>query len=647
MCGICGVIHFDGAPVTRQQLQTMNDRLRHRGPDGEGYLVDGGVGLAMRRLKIIDIAGSDQPLSNEDGSVALIFNGEIYNFQELRRRLEQRGHRFRSAGDGETIAHLYEDYGADALKHLRGMFALALWDKRRGRLLLARDRFGQKPLYTYRDSRVFVFASEIKALLAHPGVPRASRFGTDDVRALADYLSFGYVPAPDTAFQDISMLEPATWLEIDLDGAVDSGRYWELPALAPPDPKAQAASYTGELRAKLEEAVKLRLVSDVPLGAFLSGGLDSSLIAALMVKHSNAAVATFSIGFEGDDSFDETPYAQRVARHLGTEHRAFRVKADALELLPALVRHHDQPFADSSAIPTYLVSRLTREQVTVALTGDGGDELFAGYERFYAAELMRRLGFVPAPILRGAAGLLSLLPEGVGYYDPVKRARRFARAASLPLERAYFDLARVFDADLLAQITASDNSMPLGFSVATERRASRQPSQHPDPLGLGRYVDRRQAHGVARLVEATMRSYLPDDLLIKADRCSMQASLEARAPFLDHELAEYAATIPFNLKLKGATSKHILKEAARGLLPDDIIERKKHGFGLPLGAWLRSNIAPARELLLSRRARQRGLLRMSVVERLISEHASGRRDHSRQLWALLTLEEWHRQFVDG
>ena len=625
MCGICGVIHFDGAPVTQRLLRVMNDRLKHRGPDGEGYFSGGHVGLAMRRLKIIDIAGSDQPLYNEDGSVALVFNGEIYNYHALRQGLIQRGHRLRTAGDGEVIVHLYEEHGVDALKHLRGMFALALWDARRGKLLQARDRFGQKPLYYYQDSRVFVFASEIKAILAHPDVPRQSRFAADDGRVLADYLSFGYLPAPETAFSGVRMLPPATWLEVDLDGMDRSGRYWEHPLLAPPDPNAKAATTIGELREQLAEAVKLRLVSDVPLGAFLSGGLDSSLIAALMRQHSNAAVKTFSIGFEGDDSFDETPYAEQVARHLGTEHTAFRVKADALELLPELVWHHDQPFADSSAIPTYLVSKLTRQQVTVALTGDGGDELFAGYERFYAAALMRKLQFMPDSVLRGTAGLLRLLPEGTGYYDPVKRARRFARAASQPLAEAYFDLVRPFDAELLAQICPG----------AAHRTS------------IDSYLSPTQPHAVARLVEANMRSYLPDDLLVKADRCSMQASLEARAPFLDHQLAEYAATIPFNLKMKGSRTKHILKEAARGLLPDEIIERKKHGFGLPLGAWLRRDIAPVRDILLSRRARERGLLETSVVKRLISEHESGRRDHNRQLWALLSLEEWQRQFVDG
>ena len=625
MCGICGLIHFDGKPATRQLLAGMNDRLRHRGPDGEGYFIDGAAGLAMRRLKIIDIAGSDQPLTNEDGSIALIFNGEIYNYRELRQGLEARGHRFKTDGDGETIVHLYEDCGDEAPTRLRGMFALALWDRRRGRLLLARDRFGQKPLYYYQDRKVFVFASEIKALLAHPAAPRVSRFDGEHQGALAEYLSYGYVPAPDTAFAGIKMLQPAMTLQVDRAGALAQKRYWEAPRLAPPDPSAKAESYIGELRERLEEAVKLRLVSDVPLGAFLSGGLDSSLIVALMQKHSNADVKTFSIGFEGDESFDETAYAQEVARRLETKHTAFRVQPDAMSLLSELLWHHDQPFADSSALPTYLVSQLTREHATVALTGDGGDELFAGYERFYAAALMQKLRFLPAPFLRRAAGLLRRLPEGAGYYDPLKRARRFARAASLGLEAAYFDLVRVFDAELLAEICPG---------------AGRAPS-------LDLYLDARQPHPVAQLVEANMRSYLPDNLLIKADRCSMMASLEARAPFLDHKLAEYAATIPFNLKLNGSRTKHILKEAARGLLPDEIIDRKKHGFGVPLGAWLRRDMESAREILLSRRARERGLLAMTVVERLIGEHESGRRDHSRQLWALLTLEEWHRQFVDG
>lgn len=621
MCGICGVIHLDGKPVTERLLEAMNDTIAHRGPSGAGYYIDGNMGLAMRRLSIIDIAGSDQPLYNEDESIAMIFNGEIYNFQELREDLAKRGHRFRTEGDGETVAHLYEEYGEDCFEHLRGMYALALWDKREKRLLLARDRMGQKPLYYYKDDNIFVFASEIKAILAHPDVPRKPIF--DNPPDLPQYLSYGYIPAPFTAFQNINMLMPANFLRVDTDGC-DTNAYWDLPQLADADANANAEPYILQLQQHLEEAVKLRLISDVPLGAFLSGGLDSSLIVALMRKHSNSAVKTFSIGFEGDDSFDETPYAQQVADYLETDHTAFTVKPDAMGLLSDLVWHHDQPFADSSAIPTYLVSKLTREHVTVALTGDGGDELFAGYERFYAAKLFQRLGIIPRPIWQGLAKAIDLLPEGTGYYNKIKRAGRFVRAASMPVFDAYFDLVRVFSDDLIQEITEHK-----GKAVRFDDLMQVKPESR-----------------IGAIVEMNMWTYLPDDLLIKADRCSMQASLEGRAPFLDHKLVEYAATIPFNLKLNGSTTKYILKEAARGLLPDEIIDRKKHGFGVPLGAWLREDMSPVRDILLSQTARERGLLNMAVVERLIDEHASGKRDHNRQLWTLLTLEEWHRRFID-
>ena len=630
MCGICGVIHFDDKPVTKDLLRAMNDRLRHRGPDGAGYFIDGNVGLAMRRLSIIDIAGSDQPLANDDESIVLVFNGEIYNYRDLRRDLSARGCRFRSAGDGEPIVHLYEARGEACWQRLRGMYAIALWDKRQQRLLLARDRMGQKPLYYYHDSAVFVFASEIKSLLAHPAVPRQSRFATD-AHALTEYLSFGYMPAPDTAFTGIKALPPGTWLRVNAAGERREERYWDLPPSAPSDAQADAADHIEPLRHKLEETVKLRLMSDVPLGAFLSGGLDSSLIVALMRRHSDAAIKTFSIGFVGEDSFDESAYAERVAQGLDAEHQSFRVQPEAMNLLSELVWHHDQPFADSSAIPTYLVSKLTRQQVTVALTGDGGDELFAGYERFAAAALFQRMDLAPKPIWRGLSRLLAMLPEGTAYADRVKRTRRFAQAASLSFGDAYFDLVRVLSADLIDELRA-----PAGA----------------DAVDFSRYIQ-TSADPVASLLNANMRSYLPDGLLVKADRCSMAASLEARAPFLDHELVEHAAAIPFNLKLKhnlklsGSVTKFILKEAARGILPDEIIDRPKHGFGIPLGAWLRRDMSPARDILLSRRARERGLFAIPGVERLIHEHESGWRDHNRQLWALLTLEEWHRQFVDA
>ncbi len=624
MCGICGVIHLDGKPVSDRLLEAMNNTLIHRGPVGAGYYIDDNMGLAMRRLSIIDLEGSDQPLYNEDESVALVFNGEIYNFQDLRDDLAKRGHRFRTEGDGETVAHLYEEYGENCFEHLRGMYAIALWDKREKCLLLARDRMGQKPLYYYKDDKVLVFASEIKAILAHPDVPRKSGFSVHGKAIIDEYLSFGYVPTSNTAFQNINMLKEAHFLKFD-DKGCDTHTYWDLPDLTNADSNAKPEPYILQLQQHLEEAVKLRLISDVPLGAFLSGGLDSSLIVALMRRHSNSAIKTFSIGFEGDDSFDETPYAQQVAEYLETDHTAFTVKPDAMELLSDLVWHHDQPFADSSAIPTYLVSKLTREHVTVALTGDGGDELFAGYERFYAAKLFQKLSVIPRPLWKGLAKAIDLLPEGTGYYNTIKRAGRFARAGSKPIFDAYFDLVRVFSQELAQEIAINSKSVE-----ASIRRYEAQPMPFP----------------LIPLVMANMWTYLPDDLLIKADRCSMQASLEARAPFLDHKLVEYVATIPFNFKLNGSTTKYILKESARGLLPDEIIDRKKHGFGVPLGAWLRRDISPVRDILLSQTARERGLLNMQVVERLIDEHASGKRDHNRQLWTLLTLEEWHRRFID-
>jgi len=621
MCGICGILNGDTRPVMTSTLRAMNGMLWHRGPDGSGEHLAGPVGLAMRRLSIIDVAGSDQPLYNEDRTIAVVFNGEIFNYRDLRAHLIKRGHRFNTQGDGETIAHLYEEYGDDAPRHLRGQFAFALWDARRQRLLLARDRLGQKPLYYTQQPDLFVFASEIKALLQHPDVPRRSAL--DDPAQLALCLAYGYVPAPQTAFEGIQMLLPGHRLTLDHGGAPIIDAYWQPPTPAPADPEARAEDHVEQLRATLREAVSLRLISDVPLGAFLSGGLDSSLIVALMQQISGAQVKTFSIGFAGGAGFDETPYAQQVADLLGTEHTAFTVEAHAMELLPQLVWHLDAPFADSSVIPTYLVSDLTRQQVTVALTGDGGDELFAGYERFYAASLARRLGAVPRPLWRLAGRLFDLLPEGTGYADRVKRAGRFIRAAGMPLALAYFDWVRLFDAQAVHALTGQPD-------IGGQHFAGLFAAPPDDPA----------------ILHANLTTYLPDDLLIKADRCSMAASLEARAPFLDHVLMEQAAAVPYNLKLRGRTTKYLLKEMARDLLPDEIIDRKKHGFGAPIGAWLRQDIRPVQDVLLSRPARERGLLRMNAVEKLIQEHASGQRDHGFRLWTLLTLETWYQQFID-
>lgn len=626
MCGIVGVFRFDDRPADPAVIEKMNSVIVHRGPDQGRVLADGPCALGNRRLAILDLSPAGAlPMVAHDGAFTLAYNGEVYSYPLLKEQLQADGYRFQSGSDAEAIIEWFRRRGIAALDDLRGMFALALWDKAEQRLLLARDRTGQKPLYYFQDDRVLVFASEIKALLLHPDVPRRSALTPE---RLALYLSYGYVPTPETAFAGIKMLPPGHFMRVDSPAATPRA-YWTPPqaaratssASADPRAAAQLPEAVEQVRAKLDEATRLRLISDVPLGAFLSGGLDSSLIVALMRQHSSAAVKTFSIGFTGDDSFDETHHARRVADLLGTDHTAFTVEPQALDLLPKLVWHHDQPFADSSAIPTFLVSQLTREHVTVALTGDGGDELFAGYERFYAASLAERLGVIPRPVWRGVAGILGALPEGTGYYNVIKRAGRFARGASQPLALAYFDWVRLFDADAVHALTGQADHAGAAFMAGVN-------------------------DGVPGLLDANLQTYLPDDLLIKADRASMAASLEARAPFLDHELLELAASLPLNLKLKGRITKHVLKEAARGLLPDDIIDRPKHGFGVPLGAWLRADDALVRETLLSRQARERGLLDMTAVTALIDEHVSGGRDHGHRLWTLLTLEWWHRLFID-
>ncbi len=618
MCGICGTLQHDSSPIDPTLMQRMTDALTHRGPDGMGVYQAGSVALGMRRLSVIDVHGSHQPLYNEDKSIALVFNGEIYNYHALRHDLEQRGHRLTTDGDGETIAHLLETYDLAGFDYLRGMFAVAVWDARQQRLILARDPLGEKPLFYYRDAHRLVFASELKALFQHPHVPRRARFDSDP-HALAQWLAVGYMNAPETAFEGIYALPPAHVL-VAQGGEVTVTPYWHAPTPAPAAPNARMEDYLLELRERLALAVQRCLLSDVPLGAFLSGGLDSSLIVALMRAYTNAPVKTFSIGFEGDSSFDETAHAQAVAQHLHTEHTTFRVAPDALALLPKLVYHHDQPFSDSSAIPTYLVSQLTRQHVTVALTGDGGDELFAGYERFWAAELTQRLRVLPAPIWKGAHVLLERLPEGTSYYNPIKRVRRFVRGASLPLGEAYFDFVRLFNSAWIYDLTQQPNGVrpPWGAPLTSL----------PDVL------------------RANMTTYLPDDLLVKTDRASMMASLEARAPFLDRDLVEFVATIPYNLKMAQGESKRILKALAHGLLPENIINRKKHGFGVPLGAWLRRDTQLVRETLLSHQARQRGIVNPRALERLIAQHAHGTHDHAQRLWALLTLEWWYRLFVD-
>ncbi|GAB4413948.1 MAG: asparagine synthase (glutamine-hydrolyzing) [Anaerolineae bacterium] len=624
MCGLCGILHLDDTPVPADTLATMNATLTHRGPDQGAEIISGPCGLGNRRLAVLDLSPSGTlPMRNASGTITLAYNGEIYNYPDLRRELEHSGYRFRSGSDAEAVIALYERRGLDFVHALRGMFALALWDAPRRRLVLARDRLGKKPLFYYHTARRLLFASEIKALLAHPEVPRQPARD-----ALPLLLAYGYVPSPDTFLEDIVSLPPAHLLVCEND-RVTIRRYWEPPRAAPADPAARLADYLDPLQAELEEAVRLRLLSDVPLGAFLSGGLDSSLVVALMARHTSGPVKTFAIGFAGEPSFDETPYARQVASLLDTEHHEFIVEPDAIALLPRLVWHHDQPFADSSAIPTYLVSQHTRAHVTVALTGDGGDELFAGYERFRAAHLARHYRRLPGPMRAGLRHLVDALPEATSYRGLAQRARRFVHGAEREAHAAYFDWVRIFtDAQLTALLAGPVTEAPVShfnsYFVA----------------GDGRDL-------TAQLLDANLRSYLPDDLLVKADRCSMAASLEARSPFLDHRLVELAARIPSNLKLRGSTTKLILRQLATRLLPADIINRPKHGFGVPVGRWFRTDLRDyVREILLDSRTLERGYFREAALRTLIDEHLSGRRNHGHRLWLLLTFEWWHRLYID-
>lgn len=624
MCGICGIYNFKGEGVDEGLLARMLSFLRHRGPDDEGIFVEGPVGLGNARLAVIDLSPfGHQPMANEDRSIWITFNGEIYNFPQLRRRLEKRGHRFSSKGDTEVILHLYEDYDTDCVQHLRGMFAFAIWDGRERRLFLARDRVGKKPLYYFHDQNTFIFASEIKAILEHPEVPRRV-----NPKAIPFYLTYGYVPPPGSIFESIHKLPPGHIMIVQ-DNELEVSEYWDL--CYPPDQSAARPEedYIEELRRLFKEAVAIRLISDVPFGAFLSGGIDSTAVVAVMSELMDQPVKTFAIGFAGESSFDELKYARLAAERYGTDHHEFVIEPKAIELLPKLVWHYDEPFADSSAIPTYLVSRLTREHVTVVLNGDGGDELFAGYERFTAARLAEAYGKTPQFVQRSLARLLRALPESTSYRGFVRQARRFVESAPLPLLERYLGWMAIFSDDLRESLLAGEQETDVREHFASHL-------SQVENLDL-----------ISQLLYLNTKTYLPEDLLVKADRMSMANSLEARSPFLDQYLTQFAAEIPASLKLNGLTTKYILKKALRGLVPQEIIDRPKHGFGVPVGRWFRTDLRDyVREILLGPETLKRGYFREEALRWLIQQHQEGKRDFGHQLWALLTFELWHRLFID-
>ncbi len=616
MCGIVGVVGPSADRASR--MRSMRDQIAHRGPDSAGEYVNARAALGVRRLRIIDLATGDQPMSNEDGSVWTVFNGEIYNYPELRDELSARGHAFRTASDTEVIPHLYEDHGPRFVERLAGMFALAVWDERDATLVLARDRLGKKPLLYRTSDDELSFASEHSALLAGlPTVPPV------DAHAIRLYLRLGYVPAPHDAFQGIHKLLPAHYL-VWQGGRARVERYWRLPADRVQMDEADAVA---EFRRLFKRAVARRLLSDVPLGALLSGGVDSSAVVATMAELTSR-VRTFSIGFE-EAEFSELAHARRVAQRFGTEHYEFVVRPDAIEILPELVRHYGEPYADSSALPTYYLTKLTRQHVTVALDGDGGDEVFAGYERYLAARFAALLDRVPRPMREAVVAGARVLPDSTTPRSGLRRIRRFLGAIPLAPRPRYLRWLGVFDDDALADLL--DPELAGGGRSNGEVPGLTISLDGADPVRAAQTID--------------LLLYLPDDLLVKMDIASMANSLEVRCPFLDHELVEFAWRLPTRLKLRGTERKRLVKRAFDGIVPPENMYRSKQGFGVPIGVWMRGTLAEqVEDLVLSPMALARGYFRPERLRMLVHAHTHGQEDHTARLWSLLMLELWHRSF---
>ncbi len=618
MCGFGGIVHWDRRPVAEQEAASMADRLKHRGPDRLAHLLpEPGIALAHARLRVIDLSeAADQPMSNESGSLWICFNGEIYNFKELREELTARGCRFRSRSDTEVILRAYEVWGAEAIPRLDGMFAIALWDSRRQELLLARDRTGKKPLYYWTDGRCVTFASEIKALLAHPHVPREV-----NEKALGVLLAFGAPPAGLTCYREIRQVPPAALLRFRADDPDPQPRvYWSLPAPNPvpgavPAPRSDQEA-VDQLRDLLTQSVRRRLISDVPLGAFLSGGLDSSIVVSLLSKLiTGEPLRTFSIRFEGDERYNEASFANQAAARFGTRHHLFTVTAQSFDLLEKLVWHHDQPFGDSSAVPTYLLSQWARSQVTVALTGDGGDELFAGYDRFSAGLFAER---IPRPIRLLASHLANRLPAGASQKSSWTRLRRFFASAHLGLPERFSSWMRYFP--------------DLDSILRPEYR-------QPDPA----VAVEQGATPLQQLLRLNFHDYLPNDLNVKLDRCSMAHGLETRSPFLDTRLIEWSFSLPDRFKWRKGVTKWILRRAFRDDLPQPILTRRKMGFGVPLETWFRGPWKePLHDLLAAGRPRVLRYLKPEGLQAFLHHHDSGREDAGQRLWLLLTFEVWLR-----
>lgn len=619
MCGIAGIFSSDREPVLDEELRAMCAVMVHRGPDDEGVFLGDGIGIAMRRLSIIDIAHGHQPISNEDGSVQAVANGEIYNFRELRQALKAMGHHFRTGSDSEVIVHLYEEYGPNCIAHLRGMYGLAIWDARRQRLVLARDRLGIKPLYwTEAAGGRLAFASELKCLLRLPDLPRALNWP-----AVNHLFAHATTPPAQSIIDGVYKLEPGHLLIAERGVPVRIERYWDLQFAA--DHGKPESRFVDELRGMIDESVRLHMVSDVPVGAFLSGGIDSSAVVSAMGRASSQPVNTFSIGF-AEPAYDESGAARRTAAALGTRHREKILNTDALGVIDDIAWHLDEPFGDASAIPTWMVSQMAAEHVTVVLSGDGGDELFAGYDRYLVEDRERWQDRVPTPLRALAARVSRALPEGA-------RGKNYLHHLSLPGIERYLHAYTLFESERRQRLFTADARDALGA--------------HDVHVMLEDRILPRDAHWLDRLQYFDIHHYLPLDILTKVDRMSMAHSIEVRVPLLDHKLVEFAATVPPDLRLQRGVTKSILKKAMRGLLPDEVIDRQKRGFAVPLGAWFRGALRSfVRDLLLSERSRARRVIEPAYIAQLLALHERGR-PLDTQLWTLISFELWCRTYLDA
>ncbi len=627
MCGICGQVRWDGRDVEPGLLERMCAAQEHRGPDSRGIHLDGGAGLGIQRLRVIDLASGDQPIFSEDNSVVVVLNGEIYNFRALRDRLERSGHRFRTNSDTEVIVHLYEEEGADLARSLQGMFGVAIWDAKRRRLVLARDRVGKKPLFYSLREGGLSFASELGALTQDGEISREL-----DHEALDAYLALRWIPAPLSIYAAVRKLPPACTLVLE-DGSAKIERYWQLDRRTASRPRGEH-EVAAELREQLRRAVRRRMVSDVPLGAFLSGGVDSAGVVAAMAEESSQPVRTFSIGF-GEERYDELPLARLVAERFGTEHRELVVAPDAVESLPKIVRHYGEPFADSSAIPSFYLAEMASREVTVALNGDGGDESFGGYSRYAANLLLARADALPRPLRRGLAAAGRRIRGDAQIESRRSRLARLAGALDLgPAQRHAAYLVQLDRAERV-RLYAPWLRERLDGGTAEQMIARRwADSSAEDPLG--------------RMLDVDVGLYLPDDLLAKVDIATMAHSLEARSPLLDPELMQFAAALPARFKVSGGEKKIALRSALRGWVPDAVLDAPKQGFAVPLAQWLRGELRDlAYDTLLDQRARDRGLFEPAAVRALLDRHMFGLEDRSQAIWTLLVLERWLQDHDDS